>query len=458
MVTKGVEFAATVAAKPSLIGRVVADKFVIESVLGDGAMGVVYRARSKASGTNIALKILNEDAATDPTYRARFAREAKAASRLDHPNSVRVLDSGEDTDGLLYIAMEYVEGRDLHRVMHEDWPISDVDVADILAQALSAIGHAHEMGVVHRDLKPENLMILPGTGQGNEGRYRVKVCDFGIAKIIGAVPGSDEPSLTEKVTAQGMILGTPEYMSPEQARGEQPEPRSDLYSLGIILYHLLTGRTPFEGTSPLAVVLQHVTKAPAQPRTINPEVHEGLEAVCIKAIAKELDDRYATASEMRDALCALFDLPSARSLPSPKRTGVGRLLIFGTLIAIGGGAVWLSSTPGWSGADLQRILTTSDPPESTGLLVTTDAAAEPLMFGDEASSSSIVDADTSSESETELVDAAAVRDADPVDASEEEAVDDDEEDAAVNVASAPKGTKSKPKNRHVTKKKRHRRR
>lgn len=297
---------------PSLLGRTIAGKFVVEKFLGGGAMGAVYRARWQALEKNVAIKVMHRSIAQEASFAARFAREAKAAARLDHPNSIRVIDSGEEADGLLYIAMEYVEGRDLYRVIHEDWPISDPDIVDILAQALSAIGVAHEMGVIHRDLKPENLMILPGRNDGEEGRYRVKVCDFGIAKITSTgADGSEGPSISHNLTTHGLVVGTPEYMSPEQARGERLDARSDIYSIGVILYQLLTGRTPFTGDHALAVVLQHVTATPPAPHEIYPDVHQGLEAVCVKAIAKEREDRYQTARDMRLALRAAVDGKSA---------------------------------------------------------------------------------------------------------------------------------------------------
>src|SRR6476661_4271921 len=140
---------------PELLGRSIAGKFVVEKFLGGGAMGAVYRARQSALEKNVAVKVMHRNIAVDPSFVARFHREAKAASRLDHPNSMRVIDFGEEPDGLLYIAMEYVEGRDLYRVIHEDWPISNADIGDIVMQALAAIAVAHEMGVIHRDLKPE---------------------------------------------------------------------------------------------------------------------------------------------------------------------------------------------------------------------------------------------------------------------------------------------------------------
>ena len=288
---------------PTLIGRTVSGKYKIEKFLGGGAMGAVYKARFAALEKNVAVKVMHRSIAVDPNFVGRFHREAKAASRLDHPNSMRVIDFGEEPDGLLYIAMEYVEGRDLYRVIHEDWPISNSDVGDILMQALAAIAVAHEMGVIHRDLKPENLMMLRAKNDDERDAYVVKVCDFGIAKITEK---DDEPKEGgpggQKLTTQGLVVGTPEYMSPEQARGEKLDARSDIYSIGVILYQLLTGRTPFTGDTPLAVVLKHITEAPAAPSVHYAGVHKGLEAVALKALAKDRNDRYQSARAMRSAI------------------------------------------------------------------------------------------------------------------------------------------------------------
>jgi len=293
---------------PALIGRTVAGKYKIEKFLGGGAMGAVYKARQSSLEKNVALKVMHRAIAVDPNYVGRFHREAKAASRLDHPNSMRVIDFGEEPDGLLYIAMEYVEGRDLYRVMHDDWPISNADLADILMQALAAIAVAHEMGVIHRDLKPENLMILRAKNDEEKDAYLVKVCDFGIAKITEA---DEESSNTgkpgHKLTTQGLVVGTPEYMSPEQARGEKLDARSDIYAMGIILYQLLTGRTPFVADTALAVVLKHITEPPEPPATHYAGVHKGLEAVCMRALAKDRNDRFQTARAMRSAIREALD-------------------------------------------------------------------------------------------------------------------------------------------------------
>lgn len=290
-------------ADPALLGRVVSGKYTIEKFLGGGAMGAVYKARFAALEKNVAVKVMHRAVAVDPNFVGRFHREAKAASRLEHPNSIRVIDFGEEPDGLLYIAMEYVEGRDLYSVIHEDWPISNADIADILMQALAAIAVAHEMGVIHRDLKPENLMILRAKNDEGRDAYLVKVCDFGIAKITEKddAPTTEGPA-AQKLTTQGLVVGTPDYMSPEQARGETLDARSDIYSMGIILYQLLTGRTPFAADTALAIVLKHITEAPPPPSSLYAGVHKGLEAVTLRALAKDRTERFQTARAMRSAI------------------------------------------------------------------------------------------------------------------------------------------------------------
>src|SRR3954470_17120227 len=194
----------------ALIGRTIAGKFEIEARVGEGAMGSVYRARQITLGTTVAIKVLHRQLAGEPMFAARFLREAQAASRVDHPSSMRVIDFGEEPDGLLYIAMEYVDGKTLAQVIEDDSPLPVARIVDIASQALAALAVAHDLGVIHRDLKPENIMIIDG--QDDEGRTHdlVKVCDFGVAKLLEG--GSRAPN----VTAEGLIVGTPEYMSPEQ--------------------------------------------------------------------------------------------------------------------------------------------------------------------------------------------------------------------------------------------------
>ncbi len=288
-----------------LIGRTIGGKYVIETFLGGGAMGAVWKARQISLDKKVAIKVMHRQLAVDDAFAARFHREALAASRLDHPNSIRVFDHGEEPDGLLYIAMELAEGRDLHRVMAEDWPLSDGRTIDILSQVLAALAVAHELGVVHRDLKPENVLVQPGTDDEGHPIDVVKVCDFGIATI--AEPRSDldvKGATRSNITATGFIVGTPEYMSPEQARGERVDARSDLYSTGVVLFRMLTNTLPFEAESALGVAVKHIYEEPTHPSDVKLDVNGRLAAVCLKAMRKNPKDRYQTAREMRNELRA----------------------------------------------------------------------------------------------------------------------------------------------------------
>jgi serine/threonine protein kinase len=288
----------------ALLGRVVAGKFAIEEHVGGGAMGEVFRARHVVLDTAIALKIMRADIAKDPTFKQRFYREAKAASRLDHANSVRVIDFGVEPDGLVYLAMEFLHGRDLLSVLREEWPLPDTRIVDILVQTLAAVAVAHDLGIVHRDLKPENIMVSVGHEEDGVKPYHVKVCDFGIAKIND--PRGFQSESGKALTSSGTLIGTPEYMSPEQARGDPLDARSDLYSVGIVLYQLLVGRVPFSAENALGVVLKQVTDEPVPPTQVRPGVNPRLEAICLRALKKSRDERYQSAKDMRRDLRGVF--------------------------------------------------------------------------------------------------------------------------------------------------------
>jgi serine/threonine protein kinase len=302
-----------------LVGRTIAGKYVVEDLIGSGAMGAVFRARQVALDKTVAIKVMHGETADDPAFAARFQREARAASRLNHPNSIQILDFGAEPDGLLYIAMEYLNGRSLHSVLREEWPLAPARVADILMQTLAALAVAHDMGVVHRDLKPENVMVLRGTDDDGRPKDIVKVCDFGIAKITDprAYRGSGERDSEGPVTTAGFLVGTPEYMSPEQGRGEKLDPRSDLYSVGVILFEMLTRRVPFDAENAIGIVLKHITEEPPVPSAIVPGVDPRLDAIALRALHKFREERYPSARDMRADLRVVADSPGENHVSAP---------------------------------------------------------------------------------------------------------------------------------------------
>jgi len=294
---------------PDVIGRVIGGKYAVESVLGEGSCGVVYRAKQLALDKTVAIKALHRTMSRDPAIVARFHREARAASRLDHPSSIRVFDFGQEPDGLLYLVMEYVEGRDLLTVLNES-RLEPRRIAIIVSQVLAALAVAHDQGIVHRDLKPENILVTRGVTDDGETIDVVKVCDFGIAAL--ATPDA----AAMRLTARGLVVGTPEYMSPEQARGVPLDGRSDLYAVGVVLYNLLTGRVPFSGDTPVATAIMHVTTQVTPPSALSACDPE-LEAICLRALAKEPDARYENARQMRAAIRSVLTQRGSKMPPLP---------------------------------------------------------------------------------------------------------------------------------------------
>jgi serine/threonine-protein kinase len=264
----------------SLVGRVFSNRYEIQRSLAQGGMAEVYLARDRLLDRPVALKALFPEYAREPSFVERFRREAQAAANLNHPNIVAIYDWGQET-GTYFIVMEYVEGRSLRDVIRSDGPIDAPQAAEITAEIASALAFAHRTGVVHRDVKPGNVLI---TQSGI-----VKVTDFGIARA-GASDG---------LTQTGSVMGTATYFSPEQAQGLAVDGRSDVYSLGIVLYEMVTGVAPFTGDSPVAVAYKHVREAPVPPSRRNPEVPPDLEQIILTAMAKEPDLRYQSADDLR---------------------------------------------------------------------------------------------------------------------------------------------------------------
>ena len=297
-----------------LVGRLVAERYRIVQLLGRGGMGVVYKAEHVHIGKLVALKLLHGELGADPTVARRFRREAEAASRLSSPHTVQIFDYGE-SDGLVYIAMEYIEGEDLGVHLDRERALPYPRAARICAQVAASVAEAHAVGIVHRDLKPENVMCSPVLGHPDF----VKVLDFGLAKLRE----EDTDALT--LTRAGHIVGTPYYMAPEQIRGEEVDPRTDVYALGAILYKCVAGVPPFVGSTPMSVLTKHLTDEVVPLGERLDGIPRALDAIVLRALAKEPTDRFGSAAQMRDALLAMLsemgeDLGPAAATSSPDGT------------------------------------------------------------------------------------------------------------------------------------------
>ncbi|MBO0820710.1 MAG: Stk1 family PASTA domain-containing Ser/Thr kinase, partial [Nocardiopsaceae bacterium] len=265
--------------------RLLGDRYELEGVVGRGGMAEVYRARDIRLDRVVAIKTLRADLAQDQIFQARFRREAQSAASLNHPSIVAVYDTGEDTSSgvpVPYIVMEFVDGRTVRDLMLEGHRLTPERALEIIGGVLRALEYSHQAGIVHRDIKPGNVMV---TRNGD-----VKVMDFGIARAM------NDSQATMTQTAQ--VIGTAQYLSPEQARGERADARSDLYSTGCLMYELLTGRPPFQGDSPVAIAYQHVRENPVPPTEVDPELPEWADSIVLRAMAKPPEERYQSAAEM----------------------------------------------------------------------------------------------------------------------------------------------------------------
>src|SRR3954447_10106455 len=266
--------------------RLLGGRYELGDVLGYGGMAEVHLGRDVRLGREGAVKGLRPDPARDPSFQGRFRREAQSAASLNHPAIVAVYDTGEDRNGdsaTPYIVMEYVEGRTLREVLEAEGRLMPQRALELTAQVCAALDQAHRAGIVHRDVKPGNVMLTPSGD--------VKVMDFGIARAVTGTGAT--------MTQTAAVIGTAPYLSPEQARGEHVDARSDVYSTGCLLYELLTGGPPFSGDSAVAVAYQHVREEPVPPSRVEPDVSSSIDAIVLKAMAKNAANRYQTAGEMR---------------------------------------------------------------------------------------------------------------------------------------------------------------
>ncbi len=291
-----------------LVGRTIGGRYLVSELIGVGGMGTVYRGRHQLVGRDVALKFLAPRYARDPAARERFLREARAANRIDHEHIIDITDFGETSDNLVFLVMEYLDGEPLSQLI-ERGPMEPKRALDIAVQLATALARAHELDVIHRDIKPDNVFVLQRRG----GDF-VKLLDFGLAKVVGE----------QRLTASGKVFGTPEYLSPEQARGEQLTGAADQYSLGCVLYEMLTGLLPFEGTSS-EVVLKHLQLEPTAPSVIQPELPaaDKIDAIVLRLLAKHPSGRFGDAYHLAEELRGTLDYLKASNRPSkaPRRSG-----------------------------------------------------------------------------------------------------------------------------------------
>ncbi len=289
----GAELVPIRSVQDSCIGDVVGEKFTIVDKIGSGGMGDVYRGINEPIGQQVAIKFLNEKFTFDEKIVLRFLNEARSYCKVNHPNAVTLLEYGQHDDGSLYLITEFIEGEDLTDVVRREGPLSTETITYVGVQMCEVLSAAHNQGIIHRDLKPDNLMVI----HGSRGRYAVKVLDFGIAKIA-------DDDRTGPMTETGSVFGTPEFMSPEQARGDTADPRSDLYALGAILYYMSTAKLPFRGKNKFTILNAQLNDDPVPPSQVcnTVEVHPELEKIIMQCLEKSPTDRPQTADEIAEAL------------------------------------------------------------------------------------------------------------------------------------------------------------
>lgn len=344
-------------------------RYEIIQELGKGGMGVVYQAHDPQLDRPVALKVLREDRVVSEDFVSRFFKEAKFIGRLSHPNIVTVYDVGRD-HGTIYIAMEYLQGQPFNEVIRSG-RLSVEKIIDIALQVANALGYAHEKGIVHRDIKPSNIIL---TDEGN-----VKLTDFGIARA--------EDSNAAQQTQAGVILGTPFYMSPEQVMGKRVDGRSDLFSLGVILYELIVGRKPFEGDHFTAIFRAITDDIPVAPLKIDASIPQSLSDLIMKALSKNPNERFQTSKEMGDALKTCLQVKESLLLPekpiSPKKKPVVPVLIMGLMAAvIFGGTIYFFGAYNKKQASSLSTRIEANKPVDAILMVTSSPSGAQVFLND----------------------------------------------------------------------------
>lgn len=281
------------------------NRYQLDETLGSGGMAVVYRALDMTLERTVSIKVLRKDYSGNAEFRERFHQEAKAAANLAHPNIVTIHDFGLDAETRLFIVMEYVPGTDLKNLMRRRGRYSLDETISLMVQACAGVGYAHRAGLVHCDIKPQNMLITPD--------HRLKVVDFGIARALASIHPDEKSEV---------VWGSPQYFSPEQSAGKAPSPASDVYSLGVVMYEMLTGQLPFNASSSTELTRMHRQDMPISPRTLNPNIPPALEQIMLKVLAKEPSSRYRTADQLGRILISFRDqyhtrTDSSISQPSP---------------------------------------------------------------------------------------------------------------------------------------------
>jgi serine/threonine-protein kinase len=322
----------TLSVADPFVGRTLDEKYIVEERLGAGGMGAVYRARHLSMDRPVAIKFLQQRMVEDEAARSRFHTEARAAVKLRHPNAVSVTDFGQTAEGVVYIVMELLEGRTLREILSREAPIETARAISLMLQTAAAVAAAHEAGIIHRDLKPSNILVTQSADQPAV----VKVLDFGIATFT---PDDDDDNDMTAAVHTNSVIGTPRYMSPEQHSGDELTPAADVYSLGVILYEMLSGMVPFSGSTPAEIAQKHANDLPHSPREIVAAIPEDVERIVLKALEKRPDDRFANAAEFHHELLETAErlglehhaLKSAPDIEALRDAGVespsGRLVV-----------------------------------------------------------------------------------------------------------------------------------